>query len=247
MGEALFWNRRMYPVSCLLLGVLVLLESGLQRIIVLTVVYGNDLWQAINTFINGITGQTTLINYSYILVAGYVLVHLAAGILVGLLAGRLPQRIRLWSALHKDYLLTMDTNNSETMGVAASTKRKSKIRKRVIFIWLALLILYLQSSLDIGPALLPANIAFKIFIRSLLFILTFYFIVGPCLTSLINRWLQNRKVNENEIIQNILQFLPGTKQLVSKSWQLAAHHKGISRILLCGKIILLNTLHTAHD
>ena len=40
MGEALFWNRRIYSVSCLLFGILVLLESGLQRMVVLTIVYG---------------------------------------------------------------------------------------------------------------------------------------------------------------------------------------------------------------
>src|ERR1700722_18894783 len=59
MGEALFWNKKIYSVSCLFFGILVLLESGLQRMLVLTILYGKDLWQAINTFINGLTGQTT--------------------------------------------------------------------------------------------------------------------------------------------------------------------------------------------
>jgi hypothetical protein len=65
MGESLFWNRKFYSVSCVLFGVLVLLESGLQRIVVLTIIYGKDLWQATNTFIHGITRQTTFTNYSF--------------------------------------------------------------------------------------------------------------------------------------------------------------------------------------
>src|SRR5688572_21188273 len=42
MGELLFWRRRLYTLSCLLLAVLSLIESGFQRILMLTIVYGNE-------------------------------------------------------------------------------------------------------------------------------------------------------------------------------------------------------------
>jgi hypothetical protein len=32
LGEAIFWKRRLYTVSCILFGALALIESGLQRI-----------------------------------------------------------------------------------------------------------------------------------------------------------------------------------------------------------------------
>src|SRR5690349_7246116 len=51
LGELLFWNRRFFTLSCLLLAVLALLESALQRILVLTLIYGNDFWKVINDFI----------------------------------------------------------------------------------------------------------------------------------------------------------------------------------------------------
>src|SRR5688572_20713155 len=94
MGELLFLNRRIYKVSCVLLGLIALLESGLQRIIALTIVYGNDLWVAINEFINGITQQQQLTNYSLLLAAAYVILHVVAGLLVGWWAALLPQQIR---------------------------------------------------------------------------------------------------------------------------------------------------------
>ncbi len=243
MGEALFWNRRIYSVSCLLFGVLVLLESGLQRIVVLTIVYGKDLWQAINTFINGITGQTTLTNYSFLFVIGYVLIHVMVGIIVGLWAGRLPQKIHAWATLYKDYLLTNETNKPE---ILSPPKRKKKLRNGAIVIWLVFLLLYIQSTFNIGPTLLPPNVSIRIFMRSLLIILTCYFVIGPSLTWLLNRWLQKRKIRENEMIERILQFLPDTKELVIKSWQLTAKKTGGRRVLLCSKIILLNVLNSAH-
>lgn len=242
IGEVLFWNRKTYPLSCLLFGILVLLESGLQRIVVLTIVYGNDLWQAINIFINGITRQTILINYSFFFIIGYVLIHIIVGILVGFWAGRLPQKIHSWIALHKEYLLTTDINDTNDIGMPLPSKRIKKLRKSAIFIWLVLLLLYIQSSV-----LLPPNMPTRIFIRSILIMLTCYFLVWPSLSWLLNTWLQKNKIRENEMIQNILKFLPHTKQLVSKSWQLTAHNKGGRRILLCGKIILLNTLHSPYD
>ena len=80
----------------------------------------------------------------------------------------------------------------------------------------------------------------RIFIRSLLIILTFILLLGPCLTWLLNRWLQKRKIKENEMIHKILQFLPDTKELVIKSWQLTVGKTRGRRMLLCSKIILLN-------
>jgi len=241
MGEALFWNRKIYSVSCVLFGMLALLESGLQRIIILTMVYGEDLWEAINTFINGITRQTIATNYSFFFVMGYALIHVLVGAVVGLWVGRLPQKIHSWSTLYKEYLLTSETS---TLDMLSPPKRKKKLRYSALVIWLMLLLLYIQSALNMGPALLPPNVFMRIFVRSLLIILTCYFVIRPCLTWLLNRWLQKRKIQENEMIQEILHFLPDTKELVIKSWQLTAKSGG-RRMLLCGKIILLNILFSA--
>ena len=76
LGELLFFrNRKFYSLSCIILALLALLESGLQRILVLTIVYGNDLWTVINNFINGLTKQKTTTNYSQLIAGGYVLLH----------------------------------------------------------------------------------------------------------------------------------------------------------------------------
>jgi len=241
MGEALLWNRKMYPLSCLLLGILALLESGLQRIVVLTVVYGNDLWKVVNSFIGGMTGQTTLTHYSFFIITGYVLMHVIAGVLIGLWAGILPEKIRLWITLHKEYLITSDAT---VEGMPSPVKKRKGFRKQGLVIWIALLLLYIQSAYHLGPALLPPHISVKIFIRSLLIILTCYFLVGPMLTWLLNQWLQKRKISEYATIQSVLQLLPNTKQLVETSWRLAGIKKGGWRVVLCSKVILLNTLHS---
>ena len=236
MGEALFWNRKMYAFSCFLLGVVVLLESGLQRIIILTIVYGKDLWNAINIYINGITGQTILTNYSFFLIAAYIVLHLIVGISIGLGIGRLPHKIQLWTEIHKNYLFTLPKKNVKTEILFPAVKRKRKFLKSFVIIWCVLLLFYFQT--------FTPQIYVKIFIRSLLILLICYFIIGPILTLLLTQWLQKKQIKEYAHIQKILQMLPDTKQLVIKSWQLSAIKKGIHRIWLCSKIILVNTFYT---
>jgi hypothetical protein len=55
MGELFFWNRKYFRLSCFLFASIALIESGLQRILVLTMIYGNDLWTAVNAFISKFT------------------------------------------------------------------------------------------------------------------------------------------------------------------------------------------------
>ena len=131
MGEALFWNRKMYSVSCLLFGIVVLLESGLQRIIVMTIVYGKDFWEAINTFINGLTGQSIVTNYSLLFVLGYLSLHVVVGTIVGICVGRLPQKIDMWGIHHKEYLLDSETKESHNLEMPSSPKRRKKWRREL--------------------------------------------------------------------------------------------------------------------
>jgi hypothetical protein len=176
-----------------------------------------------------------------------MLIHVMVGIIVGLWVGRLPQKIHLWTSLYKEYLFASEANDTIKLEMPSLPKRKKKLKNGVMFIWIMLLLLYIQSSLNIGPELLSPNVSIRIFIRSLLIILTFYFVIRPCVGWLLNRWLQKRKIQDNDRVQKILQFLPDTKELVIKSWQLAAKETRGSRVMLCGKIILLNILVTSND
>lgn len=177
LGELLFFrNRKFYSLSCIILALLALLESGLQRILVLTIVYGNDLWTVINNFINGLTKQkqrpTTASSlpadmcYCISLPAcwwagGPCCYH------TGLLGGNRKNCCwRLTIVPPLIYLL----------------QQKSKRFKKGLFIaWLLLIALYVQSYFKLGTPLLPSYIALKIFLRSLIIVLSWIFIVGPLL------------------------------------------------------------------
>lgn len=242
LGELLFMNKKYYRAACLTLAVLALLESALQRVLVLTLVYGKDFWEVLNSSIYQL-GGTQGTNYSYFIILWYVLLHLIVGILVGIWTGFLPQRIVLLDRLEKKYHIEPEAAGE----IAVQKKKRKTIFQRIFFIlWIGLLIIWLLSVFHIGKPLMPAHASLRILIRSTIIILTWYFLAGPLLKRWLQHWLQQKKNQSASYIQQVVEQLPFTRHLVMKSWKLSAGARGISRIFLCCRIILANTFHNVN-
>lgn len=240
MGELIFLKRRFYKVSCWILAIVALLESGLQRIIVLTIVYGNDFWKAVNDFINGLTKQKVQTNYSLYLAGAYVVLHVLVGMLVGWCAALLPGKIAQWRLVYTEKIITSES--VKDIKLAVNRKRKGYFKKGLLFIWIILILLYLQSYFKIGEPLLPSHLSLRIFVRSVIIILTWYFLAKPLIGSLLKKWLDKKRSESPRDIEQIMQLLPSTQQIVAASWQMSNKYKGLRRIVHCVKIILVNSL-----
>ena len=238
MGQLLFFNLRFFRVSCILLAVLALVESALQRVIVLTLLYGNNFWKALDQFITKLTGARTVTNYSLTLATGYVTLHAFAGMVIGLYAGSLVWRSETWGILHKNYLIE---EGEEALQGQRKNKRK-KVRYIFLAAWILLVLLFLQSWLQPANAVLPAKTVLQIMFRSLLIILSWYFLVSPFLAALVKKWLNRRRLDANNDILQVTRMLPSAKYIFSKSWQLSAGEKGWRRLPVFCKIVLVNTL-----
>lgn len=243
MGELLFWNRKYFRLFCVILALLAMVESAFQRVVSITIIYGNDFWTALNGFLKNLTGSEQITDYSYFIILWYVLLHIIAGVLVGVWTGFLPQRIQLMSPLQQKY-------NVETVNTALTipVRKRKKIFRGVLFIlWILLIAIYVQSFFKIGTAILPSTMVLRILVRSVIIVLTWYFLVGPVLKQLLHKWLQNKKQRSAEQVQQVLNLLPSTQGLMVRSWQLAADRKGLGRIILWFKIILANTFYKAES
>ncbi len=241
-GELLFFrNRKFYKLSCILLAVVSLLESGLQRLLVLTIVYGNDLWKVINDFINGLTKQKVSTNYSLLIGSAYVLLHLLTGLLVGLWASVLPKRIENWSRQKE---LRIEISEDELTTIPSTAKKRKRLKAGLFIVWILLIGLYAQSYFNIGKPLLPSPIALKIVVRSIIIVLSWIFLIGPLLKLLLHRWLQKERSRLQQEIKEVLQLLPATQQLIAQSWKRSANFKGWIRIKTVIKIVLTNALNT---
>jgi nucleoside-triphosphatase THEP1 len=221
------------------LAVLSLLESGLQRILALTILYGNDLWVVFNNFINGLTKQKVSTNYSLWIGGGYVALHLITGVVVGWWASLLPKRIEKW---RNDEKYSIVTDATAIFTLPAEIKKKKRLKKGLFIIWLLLIGLYVQSYFKIGSPLLPSHISLKILLRSVIIVLGWVFIIGPLLKQLLHWWLKKKQTQSQQDVQEVLRMLPTTQQLIAQSWKQSAGNKGWKKINVWSKMVLVNSL-----
>jgi nucleoside-triphosphatase THEP1 len=241
LGELLFNQRKLFRLSCMLLAVLALLESGLQRILVLTIVYGNDLWKVVNDFMNGLTRQKQTTNYSLWIGSIYVFLHLVTGLFVGWWASILPKKIAAWGQDERTVLIPPTAISFAPIAV---NKRKRR-RIGIFIIWILLTGLYIQSYYKIGTPLLPYHVSMKILLRSLIIIMGWILIVGPLLTQVLHRWLEKRKDRSRTEVAAVLELLPSTKALLAQCWKQSSAQKGLKRLRMFIRLSLVNALSSA--
>lgn len=242
MGQILFLSLKNFKLSCILLGFLALIESAVQRIIVLVLLYGVGFWNAVNEFITKLTNAKVITNYSLILAIAYISIHGIFGIFIGIWAYKLVRKSQSWKRNRAEFLIE-GLDEDKKFNIRSSTHKKRRVLRSVfIFIWLFLLFLFLQSLFKIGSPILPSSKALQILLRSLLIFFTWYFLVSPIITGLIKKKLQNQKEKSKGEISRILLLLPSTENIFKKSWELSASMIGLKRLGLFWKIVLMNIL-----
>ncbi len=246
-GQLVFFNLKFYSISCVLLGMLALVESAVQRIVVLTILYGTEFWKAVDEFIHKITGDSVLNNYSVMVAVGYIIIHAIAGLLVGSFAASIVWQSQSWSIFHEEYLIPEDEFEEKEIRQQRK-RRKTKVKTIFLVIWIMLILLFVQSYFKIGAPLMPSQIVIQILLRSVLILLTWYFLLSPVLLYFIKKWLRNKQAQSQSDINEVVMILPSARHIFVKSWQISGKEKGFKRITECCKIVLVNTLkRNDHD
>jgi ABC-type thiamin/hydroxymethylpyrimidine transport system permease subunit len=232
VAELVFYRRLHYKTSCLLFAIIALLESSTQRILVMTIVYGENSWKAFNAFVADFTKQSA--NYAGWLIGLYIACHLFVGVAIGWFAGVLPARLDQWN--REEFFI------NQGRAIIQSKKRQSKFKWVLLVIWVGLMLLFLQSYFSVGKPLLPSNISLKILLRSVVVVLTWYFVLSPLLIRLLKSWLEKKKESSHQTIEEIISLLPSVKFIVVRGWQLSSSQKGVKRLSRFSKIVLVNTI-----
>jgi hypothetical protein len=233
LGFLLFSTKKFFKLSALLLGVFVLFFSGIQKIVVLTILFGNTLWESFDIFIKQVSIEMFNIdhpdiNYGYILIAGYVLLHLIAGLFIGFYAGKLPLKIKHYDN-HVPSLIEM----KEAEEIPQKEKRKKKswfLRPTGIFVIVisagVILLSYLSPELEEEIAL---SILFML-VRSLVITFLWYILLAPLAKKLFNRFVSKRKSEYAQDLEDIISMFPQFKKIVNYCWKLSKNKNGYKRI-----------------
>ncbi|WP_452227495.1 hypothetical protein [Lacinutrix cladophorae] len=223
-GAFLFSNFSWKGVTLVVLGMVTFLQSALQKLLKLTIIYGTDFWEAINIYgiwiqekINFITETTT----TSLLISIYLLVYGVGGLLAGLF---IKSMIGIISAKKE-----MPFYLASTGFTSEEKKSKRRIKAKVIWIWSITIVIIVFAFTSFGGALFGWQKAIYIIARSFLFLMLWYLVLGPFVLKLIRKYLTKKESKYQEDITNAMDLFPYFRQIISITWKETSHLKGYTR------------------
>lgn len=235
-GELIFSGKKNFKLRCYLLAFLALLESAVQRVLVMTILFGVDFWKAVNEFVSNLTKSDHVTNFSLYFVTIYLLLHLIAAYLIGRFTASIPKLSQLTDEESKPYLISYDIPNDEEP--AFSKRRRPKF---LLIIWLSLIGIFIYSYFYPESLFSNAHSSLKFIFRSSIILLSWYLIIGPLALHLMKSWLKKKETTYKKEISDILLLLPDSKALLKASWTNSSSSKGLARIKLFWKFVIINT------
>ena len=236
LGYILFSAIRFEKIAAVLLGFFSLTFASLQKLIVLTVLFGTSLWEALDVFIKyvfdqiGFSNIHASLNFSYILISIYCGIHILSGIFIGIKAAGMQNNL-----LRKSDLLDQKYFSQNLHEELFKQKKKKKKRywlsrpSGIILLAISILtmiISYFSPQLSKIKAL---DILFMI-IRSLVITFVWFTIVSPFVIKYFKKIIEKNKFRYASEIDQITELFPGFRFTINYCWEKTNHLKGISRI-----------------
>ena len=234
-GVIIFSTIKIYPISTILLGILSLLFSAFQKLLVLTILFGNTLWESIDIFSNYVISlfivrDDVSVSVSFILIGFYILSHTIGGISAGIFAGRIPNWVRSFSReINYEKILLINDSISKK----GKRQRRSWLQKKsgivLIVISLTLIVLsYFFNEFE-------SNLAVKIlimFIRSIVITVFWFLLIAPILMKYLKKYFAKKRGTYSDEVNNLVESLPQMKSIVFYSWSQSNERKGLGRLKL---------------
>ena len=237
MGQFLFSNKKYFKTKAIVLGLFSLVESAVQRLLILLIVYGNNFWQAVDEFLQKTFKQQSTSGYITWIAWGYIIIHAIVGIVVGIMAYNIAKNAIKW----KQYAIINAT--IETPPATKEKKGSFRIKPLLILIWLLLATLLLESILYPGNSILSSYQVLNIFIRALLIIIGWLYIISPLLLKILQKIISRKKQKLNAQFLQVQKIIPEIKLIFSYSLAASKKYNGIKRIKLFIKILLGSILN----
>ena len=224
-GYFLFSLMKVNFISILLLSTIAMLESAIQKLLILTLLFGESLWRATDNMIALLARQFgfTALHGSYWIITVYLFIYIAGGFLIAWLA------LRTIKNSYTDKAVLIAT--AGTIAVDNNTKKtngKNKFKKLWVLIGLIsglsfLLFLFAADNKQ-GWLAVVKTISWTLSV-----ILIWYIVIGPLFTKAIQKFLQKKQSRySNEVLQ-ILSFIPVLHRITALAWQQSKLSRGLGR------------------
>jgi hypothetical protein len=226
--------------AALLLGFVALTYSAFQRVFVLTILFGNTLWESIdafgiylmNEFLSNDTGNSAL-QLSYILIGAYGFVHISGGIFFGIVAGNIHKWIINNSGKVKEFNESIIQKDESILLQKDKTKKKRKWWSKKSNIAVASFAIFMMVISYTNPELddnLLYNIIFML-IRSILIMYVWFVLLSPVIIRWVKKYLLKKQSDYSKEIESIIALFPYFKGIINYSWEQTKGLKNYKRII----------------
>ncbi len=253
MGELLLRSKKYLLLSSITLGVVTLLQSALQKILLLTIIYGNSLWETIDVFVNFILKQIPFIaiqknpvHFSFWLIVTYVGIHIIAGILVGIMASRMPAWLE--KELRQQRSILRIREGVTNFEISMRKKKRSWLKKPSTFFILSLATIIIVFSYifpDISET--QGLQAIIMIVRSTCILILWYAVAGPYLFKLSKHFLRSKQNAHAREVEKTMRILIPIRYIIFETWNDSAQFTGIRRMKNFIKLSLINILSTEFE
>lgn len=236
IGALLYSTIRNYKVASILFAIIAMLESALQKLVIMTLIYGSSLWEALNKMFNAIAEDFSMgeRSFSFWLIAAYVGLYAVWGLVLGVWLCRLPFTIDNKAAISA---LQLESIGKAELNLPAAGKKKKGSKLLTYFILLALLA---------GVFLIDnkAQKALYLVVRTLAILALFYTVINPIIKWWLKRRLEKATGKNQAAIHGILELLPELKSFISPAYKLAAtEHRNWKRYPAFVVNLVMITIH----
>jgi hypothetical protein len=235
LGEYLLRSKKYLLPAAIILGIITLLQSAVQKIVVLTIVYGNTLWESIDLFYNFVirhlpffTLESTEVNFSFWLIIVYIVLHVIAGISIGWVAAKVPGWIS--EEIKREKKIYKLDETVKIINLKVNRRKKSWLKKpsgMAVLLLAGILIIFSYIYPEISEK--QAIQALIMIIRSVCIMVLWYIIMSPVLIKIYKRFLNSRKQTYAIEVQRTIQILPILRYIVYKTWNFSRSYSGFTR------------------
>jgi hypothetical protein len=231
-GEIFFFSKRLNRVLIPAYAMFIQFITAVQKILIITILFGQKIWMAVDNFTNSILNQfmkVERIEFSSLIIIAYIVIHVLVGLFLGFFILRLSNRLEATDL--STYPKPISDSVTEEFSVKISKHKKHWFQKPSGIAVMIFLLVLLAVSFFL-PEWAESNITdiILMIVRAIIIIALWYYLISPILRKIISKIVSEQKMKHFKDIDHILQFFPLMKQIVILSWNNSKGHKGIKRV-----------------
>lgn len=227
LGYALFSLLRVNIASILLLSMIAMLESAIQKMLVLALFFGQSLWKAMDNMIAFAAAQLGHIvsNGSYWIMAIYLFIYLLGGVFIAWLSYR---TINSFKTGKQVFILKEADAINPVLTTQANAAGKNIHKKLWLLIAgmiaLSVILFFFATDKNAGWLEVLKTISWTVSA-----ILVWFVLLGPLITKGIQKLLKKKQSRYSDEVLQTMAFLPVLKQLTTLAWQQSKSYNGFRR------------------